>query len=143
MAERFDLAIIGGGPGGYVAAIRAAQLGLNVALVEREELGGVCLNRGCIPTKTLLASAGLLSAVKRAEEFGVVVDGVRADVPAMFRRKDEVVSRLRGGVEMLLKKRKVSVYPGVGSLLEPGAVRRVNMKRMNGTGTSSLISASK
>ncbi len=122
MAERFDLTVIGGGPGGYVAAIRAAQLGLSVALVEKEQLGGVCLNRGCIPTKALLASAGLLDAVKGAAEFGVTVDGVRADVPAMFRRKDEVVARLRGGVETLLKRRKVVVYSGVGSLRAPGAV---------------------
>jgi dihydrolipoamide dehydrogenase len=123
MAERFDLAVLGGGPGGYVAAIRAAQLGLNVALVEREQLGGVCLNRGCIPTKALLASAGVYSAIARAEEFGVTVEGVRADVPAMFRRKDEVVARLRRGVEALLKKRKVVVHAGSGSLVEPGRVR--------------------
>jgi len=122
MAERFDLAVIGGGPGGYVAAIRAAQLGLRVALVEKEQLGGVCLNRGCIPTKALLASVGVLSALKRAEEFGVKAEGVEADVPAMFRRKDEVVARLRGGVERLLKKRRVTVYDGVGSIEEPGAV---------------------
>ena len=122
MAERFDLAVIGGGPGGYVAAIRAAQLGLRVALVEKEQLGGVCLNRGCIPTKALLASVGLLSALKRAEEFGVRADGVEADVPAMYRRKDEVVARLRGGVEKLLRKRKVTVYKGLGSIAEPGVV---------------------
>jgi dihydrolipoamide dehydrogenase len=122
MAERFDLAVIGGGPGGYVAAIRAAQLGLKVALVEKEQLGGVCLNRGCIPTKALLGSAGLFSALGRAEEFGVKVEGFEADVPAMFRRKDEVVARLRGGVETLLRKRKVTVFPGVGSLGEPGVV---------------------
>ncbi len=122
MAERFDLAVIGGGPGGYVAAIRAAQLGLRVALVEKEQLGGVCLNRGCIPTKALLASAGVFSALGRADEFGVKVEGVEADVPAMFRRKDEVVARLRGGVETLLRKRKVTVYDGVGSIAEPGVI---------------------
>jgi len=122
MAERFDLGVIGGGPGGYVAAIRAAQLGLRVALVEKEQLGGVCLNRGCIPTKALLASAGLLTTLRRSEEFGVRIEGVEADVPAMFRRKDEVVARLRGGVETLLKKRKVTVYEGVGSIGEPGVV---------------------
>ena len=122
MAERFDLAVIGGGPGGYVAAIRAAQLGLRVALVEKEQLGGVCLNRGCIPTKALLASVGVLSALQRAEEFGVRVEGVEADVPAMFRRKDDVVARLRGGVEKLLKKRKVTIYEGLGSIVEPGVV---------------------
>ncbi|MEA3408860.1 MAG: dihydrolipoyl dehydrogenase [Candidatus Eisenbacteria bacterium] len=122
MAERFDLGVIGGGPGGYVAAIRAAQLGLRVALVEREQLGGVCLNRGCIPTKALLASAGLFSALGRAEEFGVRVEGVTADVPAMFRRKDEVVARLRGGVETLLRKRKVAIFEGLGSIREPGVI---------------------
>jgi len=122
MAERFDLGVIGGGPGGYVAAIRAAQLGLRVALVEKEQLGGVCLNRGCIPTKALLASAGLLTTLRRSEEFGVRIEGVEADVPAMFRRKDEVVARLRGGVETLLKKQKVTVYEGVGSIGEPGVV---------------------
>lgn len=122
MEERFDLGVIGGGPGGYVAAIRAAQLGLRVALVEKEQLGGVCLNRGCIPTKALLASAGLLTTLRRSEEFGVRIEGVEADVPAMFRRKDEVVARLRGGVETLLKTRKVTVYEGVGSIGEPGVV---------------------
>ena len=122
MAERFDLAVIGGGPGGYVAAIRAAQLGLRVALVEKEQLGGVCLNRGCIPTKALLASVGVLSALQRAEEFGIRTEGVEADVPAMFRRKDDVVARLRGGVEKLLKKRKVTIYEGLGSIVEPGVV---------------------
>jgi dihydrolipoamide dehydrogenase len=122
MGQRFDLTVLGGGPGGYVAAIRAAQLGLTVALVEREELGGVCLNRGCIPTKALLASAGALTAAKRAEEFGVRVTGVEADVPAMFERKDRVVERLRGGVATLLKKRKVEVFSGEGSLAGGGVV---------------------
>jgi dihydrolipoamide dehydrogenase len=122
MAERFDLTVVGGGPGGYVAAIRAAQLGLAVALVEKEALGGVCLNRGCIPTKALLASAALFSTVKRAEEFGVRVEGVSADVSAMFARKDAVVERLRGGVEMLLRKRRVGVFEGVGTLRGGGAV---------------------
>ena len=123
MAKKYDLTVLGGGPGGYVAAIRAAQLGLTVALVEREELGGVCLNRGCIPTKALLACAGALTAAKGAGEFGVRVAGVEADVPAMFERKDRVVERLRGGVAKLLEKRRVEVFTGVGSLAGERGVR--------------------
>lgn len=122
MPERFDLTIIGAGPGGYVAAIRGAQLGLRVALVEGDLLGGVCLNRGCIPTKTLLASARLLRSAAGAEEFGVRIDAATADVPAIFSRKDRVVERLRGGVATLLKKRGVAVYAGEGRLVGPGAV---------------------
>lgn len=122
MKERFDLTVVGGGPGGYVAAIRGAQLGLDVALVENGSLGGVCLNRGCIPTKTLLASAALVRAAGRAEELGVRVSGVEADVPAIFARKDRVVERLRGGVATLLKKRGVAVVEGTGRLVAPGAV---------------------
>jgi dihydrolipoamide dehydrogenase len=116
MLEKFDLAVIGGGPGGYVAAIRAAQLGLTVALIERESLGGVCLNWGCIPTKALLASAGLLSAVESAGEMGIRVSGAEVDLDEMFARKDRVVERLRSGVETLLRKRKITVYMGEGEL---------------------------
>jgi dihydrolipoamide dehydrogenase len=122
MSERFDLVVIGGGPGGYVAAIRAAQLGLFVALVEKEKLGGVCLNWGCIPTKSLLASAGLIASLERAEEMGVRLGGVETDIATMFSRKDRVVEKLRSGVETLLKKRKVSVFSGSGTLVGQGAV---------------------
>jgi dihydrolipoamide dehydrogenase len=122
MSEHYDLTVIGGGPGGYVAAIRGAQLGLKVALVEKHLLGGVCLNWGCIPTKALLASAAAASAAARAAELGVdaPLAGVRpADV---FRRKDEVVSRLRSGVETLLRKRQVTVVRGTGALDGAGRV---------------------
>ena len=122
MADRHDLTIIGGGPGGYVAAIRAAQLGLSVALVEKGDLGGVCLNHGCIPTKSLLASAELLDRARHAEEFGLSLTGARADIAAIFDRKDRVVEKLRSGVGTLLKKRGVTVYRGVGVLREPGVV---------------------
>ncbi len=123
MPERFDLTVVGGGPGGYVAAIRAAQLGLKVALIERREFGGVCLNEGCIPTKALLASAELLENLGRAGEYGIEVRDFRADLPAIFARKDAIVARLRGGVEELLKKRAVTVVRGEGTLLGPGIVR--------------------
>ncbi len=125
MADRYDVTVVGGGPGGYVAAIRGAQLGRRVALVERGELGGVCLNEGCIPTKSLLASAEVLELARRSSEFGVKVGSAEPDVPAMFDRKDAVVARLRGGVESLLQKRGVDVFRGDGELLEPGAVRVV------------------
>jgi dihydrolipoamide dehydrogenase len=116
MRDRFDLVVIGGGPGGYVAAIRAAQLGLSVALVEREQLGGVCLNWGCIPTKALLASAGLLTSLESGDEMGVLVGEPAVDAAAMFERKERVVERLRSGVSKLLGKRGVSVYEGSGTL---------------------------
>lgn len=122
MTERRDLTVIGGGPGGYVAAIRAAQLGLSVALVEKDELGGVCLNHGCIPTKSLLASAELLERAARAGEFGVSIEGARPDVEAIFERKDKVVERLRSGVATLLEKRRVAVHAGTAVLQEPGVV---------------------
>ncbi len=123
MKNTFDITVLGGGPGGYVAAIRGAQLGRSVALVERGAVGGVCLNEGCIPTKSLLASAEVLELARRSTEFGVKVGAVEPDVPAMFDRKDAVVSRLRGGVEKLLEKRGVEVIRGDGELLEPGALR--------------------
>ncbi len=123
MPERFDLTVVGGGPGGYVAAIRAAQLGLKVALVEKDRLGGVCLNEGGIPTKALLASARILESIGRAGEYGILVGDPRVDLPAVFARKDAIVERLRSGVEKLLKKRAVVVVKGVGALLEPGVVR--------------------
>lgn len=123
MSERFDLTVVGGGPGGYVAAIRAAQLGLRVVLVERDRLGGVCLNEGCIPTKALLASVHVLESIGRAGEYGISVGDPRVDLPAVFERKDAIVARLRGGVEKLLKKRDIVVVKGEGALLEPGVVR--------------------
>lgn len=122
MAKRFDLTVLGGGPGGYVAAMRASQLGLSVALVEKDSLGGTCLNRGCIPTKALLASAERLRACQRAEEFGVHIEGVSADFAAMAARKDGIVAKLRSGVESLLGKRGVTIHRGAGTLKEPGLI---------------------
>jgi len=122
MSERYDTTVVGGGPGGYVAAIRAAQLGLRVALVERGDLGGVCLNWGCIPTKALLASAHVLRLARNAGEFGIRVPDAEPDVSEIFRRKDAVVRRLRGGVRKLLEKRGVDVLRGEGRLRPPGGV---------------------
>ncbi len=111
-SNSFDVLVLGGGPGGYVAALRASQLGLSTALVEREHLGGVCLNWGCIPTKSLLHSADVLRTLRRATEFGVHAGEVRADLPAMMARSRSVANRLSGGIAGLLRKAKVQVFAG-------------------------------
>jgi len=108
----FDIVVIGAGPGGYPAAIRAAQLGASVALVEKEALGGTCLNWGCIPTKTLIASAELYARIKAAASMGLRVEGASFDYAAMADRKNEVVQKLRNGVKQLLKANGVAVFEG-------------------------------
>jgi dihydrolipoamide dehydrogenase len=123
MAEQFDIAIVGAGVGGYVAAIRAAQLGARVALIERERVGGVCLNWGCIPTKSMVSSIELLLELERAEEFGVVIAEPAFDFARMMSRKDEVVERLVSGVETMLELHKVDVISGVGELVSPTLVK--------------------
>ena len=112
----FDVCILGAGPGGYVAAIRASQLGLKVALVESEELGGICLNWGCIPTKALLTSAEVFSLTKNASKYGVVVGNPRADLEAMRQRSRDVSKRLTDGIKALMKKNKISVFSGYGKV---------------------------
>jgi dihydrolipoamide dehydrogenase len=111
----FDIVVIGAGPGGYPAAIRAAQLGASVALVEKEELGGTCLNWGCIPTKTLIASSELFARIKSAGGMGLRVDNPSFDYAAMADRKDQVVQKLRNGVKQLLKANGVTVFQGSAS----------------------------
>ena len=108
----FDVVIVGGGPGGYPAAIRAAQYGLRVALIEKERVGGVCLNWGCIPTKAMLRSADVLETMQHAADFGVLADNVRLDYPAVLKRKDTIVKGLTDGVGQLLKANGVTVYTG-------------------------------
>jgi len=120
---KFDLIVIGSGSGGYVAAIRAAQLGLKTAVVEREHLGGVCLNWGCIPTKALLRSAEVYDLFQHARDFGLAADNVRFDAGAVVRRSREVSGRLNRGVAGLLKKNGVSVIWGEAKLTAPGRLR--------------------
>ena len=120
----FDVIVIGGGPGGYVAAIRAAQLGLKTAVVEREHLGGICLNWGCIPTKALLRSAEIYHYLQHPKEYGLTVDGtVGFDPGAVVNRSRGVSQQLTGGVAFLLKKNKVSVIWGEATIPEPGTVQ--------------------
>ncbi|MCL1873926.1 MAG: dihydrolipoyl dehydrogenase [Clostridiales bacterium] len=106
----YDIAVIGGGPGGYVAAIRAAQLGAKVALIEKDQLGGTCLNRGCIPTKALLAAAGKLNAIKEAKSFGIEVGEARPDLAKMIKRKNDIVRRLKNGVGYVVQKNGITIY---------------------------------
>ncbi len=120
MAERFDIAILGGGMGGYPAAIRAAQLGLRAVLVEEDKVGGTCLHRGCIPAKALLQSAALLDELRHADAFGVTTGDIRFDYAVAGRRRDQVVSQLHKGVQFLLRKNKVSVVSGRGRLAGAG-----------------------
>lgn len=120
MAEEiYDVAFLGGGSAGYQGAIRAAQLGCRVAVIESRHLGGVCLNRGCIPTKTIKASVDVLHLAKRAREYGLQSDPARPDIGAIMARKEKVVSLLRGGIAQLFRKNGVSLYEGYGRLLSP------------------------
>lgn len=120
--ERFDVAILGGGPGGYVAAIRAGQLGLRTVLVEKDKVGGTCLHWGCIPTKSLLETAELLHLSRRAGEFGVRVAESTLDLKTAMERKERVVKKLHMGTEGLLRKNKVATVKGRGVLLAPNRI---------------------
>ncbi len=119
---RFDLAIIGAGPGGYVAAIRASQLGLRTAIVEREHLGGVCLNWGCIPTKALLRTSELYQAMRRASAFGLAADNVRFDLVRVVERSRQAAERLSNGVAYLMRKNNVAVIDGTARLMGQGRI---------------------
>ena len=119
----YDLIVIGGGPGGYVAAIRAAQLGLKTAVVEREHLGGVCLNWGCIPTKALLRSAEVYRLAREGEQFGVSPSALSADVARIVSHSREAATRLNGGVAFLLKKNKIDVIWGEATIAGKGEVQ--------------------
>jgi dihydrolipoamide dehydrogenase len=123
--QSFDIVIVGGGPGGYVAAIKAGQLGYKVAVIERENVGGVCLNWGCIPTKTLLKSAKVFEQFKHAKDYGIDVkpDSFSANFPDMVKRKDSVVRRLTGGVAALLKKNGATLIKGFGEVVDANHVK--------------------
>ncbi|WP_085810290.1 dihydrolipoyl dehydrogenase [Sphingomonas sp. TZW2008] len=120
MAENYDLVVLGSGPGGYVAAIRAAQLGLKTAIVERELLGGICLNWGCIPTKALLRSAEVYHYMSHAKDFGLKVESFAADLDAVVKRSRGVAKQLNQGVGHLMKKHKIAVHMGEGRLTGKG-----------------------
>jgi dihydrolipoamide dehydrogenase len=126
--NEIDVVIIGGGPGGYVAAIKAAHLGLKAVLIEKDKLGGVCLNRGCIPTKALVSTAELLNHLQRAKEFGIQVKEYSFDFPAIMKRKEMIAQRLSSGVGQLMKANQIRVIQGEGNILEPGVVEVINIE---------------
>lgn len=121
-ARAFDMIVIGAGPGGYVAAIRGAQLGLSVAIVERENLGGICLNWGCIPTKALLRSAEVFHLMHRAKDFGLKAEGVGFDLDAVVARSRAVAKQLSGGIGHLMKKNRITVFMGEATIPRKGVV---------------------
>ncbi|MEY4983125.1 MAG: dihydrolipoyl dehydrogenase [Pseudomonadota bacterium] len=130
MAATYDVIVIGAGPGGYVAAIRAAQLGLKVVIVEREHLGGICLNWGCIPTKALLRSAEVFHLMHRAKEFGLSATGIGYDLNAVVQRSRGVAKQLSSGIGHLMKKNKITVVMGQATIPAPG---KVSVKTDKGT----------
>jgi dihydrolipoamide dehydrogenase len=120
MAENYDVIVLGSGPGGYVAAIRSAQLGLKTAIVERENLGGICLNWGCIPTKALLRSAEIFHYMQHAGDYGLAAEKISADIAAVVKRSRGVAKQLNQGVTHLMKKNKITVHMGDGKLVAKG-----------------------
>lgn len=116
MATKYDLIVIGSGPGGYVAAIRASQLGMKVGVVERSELGGICLNWGCIPTKALLKSANVFEYVQHAQDYGIKIQGAEADFDGMIKRSRDVAAGMSKGIQFLFKKNKIDHIAGFGKL---------------------------
>lgn len=136
--QTYDLIIIGGGPGGYVAAIRAAQLGMQVALVEREALGGICLNWGCIPTKALLRNAEIYHLMQRGADFGIQCDNLRFDFTKIIARSRQVAERLAQGVNFLMRKHHIQVFKGTGRLAGAGAV---TIQDAQGTTSTTLRAA--
>ncbi|MGL4911947.1 MAG: dihydrolipoyl dehydrogenase [Romboutsia sp.] len=133
------IAVIGGGPGGYVAAIKAAMLGAEVTVIEKRRVGGTCLNVGCIPTKALLASSSMLMNIKEAKDFGINIDGeIKADFSAIMARKDKIVNQLISGIEFLFEKRGVNLVNGFGKLVDKNTVEVTKAD-----GTIEMINADK
>src|SRR5690606_9607656 len=120
--DTYDVVVIGSGPGGYVAAIRASQLGLKTAIVERDALGGICLNWGCIPTKALLRSAEVYETLHRLDEFGLKAEKIGYDAEAVVKRSRNVAGQRSNGVKFLMKKNKLDVIEGSGSLAGAGKI---------------------
>lgn len=117
MSEKYDLIVIGAGPGGYTAAISAAQQGMKVALAEARSAGGTCLNRGCIPTKTLLHSSNMFREMKNGGSIGICAENLSYDMAAIYHRKDEIVTDIRASIETLLKANKIEPFFGTAKIL--------------------------
>ena len=140
MAEtNFDIIVVGGGPGGYVAAIRAAQLGMKTAVVERENLGGICLNWGCIPTKALLRTSEVYGLIKHADSFGLSVKDVSYDPKKIVERSRKVANQLSNGVKGLMKKNKITVFDGTAKLAGVDGGQRKLAVAMNDKSNLTLL----
>lgn len=142
MAKEYDLVILGGGTGGYVAAIRATQLGLKTAIVEKEKLGGTCLHKGCIPSKALLRSAEIYATINNSEEFGITAKEVAFNFAKVQERKQKIINQLHKGVEFLMKKRKIDVFEGTGTLLGPSIFSPLPgtiSVNLNGSGENEIL----
>ena len=122
MEKKYDIAIIGSGPGGYVAAIKSAQLGQKVAIIEKEDVGGVCLNWGCIPTKTLLRSAEIVDLVKKSSDFGVEITDYKLDLSKIIQRSKNIALKLSNGVKYLLSKNKVDLITGSAKFINKNSL---------------------
>ena len=138
---RFDLAVIGGGPGGYVAAIRAAQLGLKVCIIEREKLGGVCLNWGCIPTKALIKNAEVYSLIKQSEKYGINVQNISFDFKKNVKRSRDISQRLSKGIEFLMKKNKIKHLKGIGRFKSKNSIEINNNDKVSTVEADKIIIA--
>ncbi|MCR2820336.1 dihydrolipoyl dehydrogenase [Lederbergia panacisoli] len=143
MAREYDLVILGGGTGGYVAAIRASQLGLKTAIVEKEKIGGTCLHKGCIPSKAMLRSAEVFSLTKKGEEFGVLTSGIELNFKKVQDRKAAIVEQLYNGVQYLMKQGKIDIYNGFGRILGPSIFSpipgTISVEMADGTENEMLI----
>jgi dihydrolipoamide dehydrogenase len=141
MPDTYDVIVLGSGPGGYVAAIRAAQLGLKTAIVERELLGGICLNWGCIPTKALLRSAEVFHYMQHAKDYGLIAKQIEADLEAVVKRSRGVAKQLNAGVTHLMRKNKIDVHMGEGTLTGPGKLEVKGEKRTETLAARNIIVA--
>ena len=137
----YDLAILGGGPGGYVAAIRGAQLGLKTCIIEKDKLGGICLNWGCIPTKALLKNAEVYNTIKNADKYGIKVDKISVDFPANIKRSRDVSNRLSKGIEFLMKKNKITHIHGMGKLTSKTTIETTSSKKKEKVNAKKIIIA--
>ena len=126
--KKYDIVVIGGGPGGYVAAIRAAQLNKKVALVESKHLGGICLNWGCIPTKSLLKNAEVLELIKNSKKYGIEINDFTVNWDKVIKRSRDIANRMGKGIQFLMKKNKIDVIDGFGKILNKNTIEVQNIE---------------
>lgn len=137
--KKYDITVIGGGPGGYVAAIRASQLGKKVALIESKHLGGICLNWGCIPTKSLLKNAEVLDLIKNAKKFGIKIDNYSVEWASVIKRSRDIAKRMGKGIQFLMKKNNVDVVDGIGKVIDKNTIEVINKDKIEKINSENII----